>query len=87
MFRTFCDPVGRLDAEVVVILYRDADEVGHRILRRISQCIGIHRCGRRLFRGNLSPLRGNGCLFLCHQRHGQQQRCYQCYNGSIASHI
>jgi len=69
--------VGGLDAEVEVLLQGNADEAGHRILRRVSQRVGIHRCCWRCLRGNRSSLRANGRL-LCHQRQSEPEQNHQC---------
>ena len=65
--------VSRSNPSVEVILHGNADETGDGILRRFSQRVGIDGCRRRLFRGNLSPLRSNRRI-LGNQRRRQQEK-------------
>ena len=60
--------VSGINTRVAVILHGNADEAGHGVLRRFSQCVGIGSCGWRFLRGNLSSLRCNGSI-LCNQPH------------------
>jgi len=65
--------VGRPDAEVEVLLQRNADKASHRILGRVSQRVGVHRCRWRRLRSHLSSLWPNRSV-LCKQRDSAQEK-------------
>jgi hypothetical protein len=52
--------IQRTKAKIAVVLNWNADQAGHRVLRRLSQRVGICGCGWRLLRGNLSSCRAKG---------------------------